>query len=68
MKTERVVYWAFLKAYHQDHMNAATHCSRVRYSALTMSLAEELENIGVVGGEVQDVLDFIKLAADDVGE
>lgn len=37
-----MLHTAFLRAYHSDCANAATHCAPVRYSPLTMRLAETL--------------------------
>jgi len=34
--------WAFEQNYHADHMNAAIHCSPVKFSPLTFRLCDEL--------------------------
>jgi len=47
MSTNDVLWFAFLKMYHEDHANAAMHCATVRYSPLTFRLAEALDALEV---------------------
>lgn len=57
MDLTKVLYQAFLKLYHEDLANAATHCSAVRYSPLTFRLAEaiseQVEALEVQGAQAK---------------
>jgi len=49
-------WWALVQNYHTDKANAAIHCALVRYSPLTMSLAEALQPYRGEDPFVQEVL------------
>ena len=47
-----VLFYAFLKMFHEDHANAAMHCAPVRYSPLTFRLAESINDLTPVDRDV----------------
>jgi hypothetical protein len=61
MTTEEALEWAFQQNYHADKMNAAIHCSTVRYSPLTFRLAEQL------GPQQCNLVEGLALVLHDLG-
>ena len=67
MSVEDMLWYAFKRAYHEDHTNAAMHCSPVRYSPFTFRLAEQLWAHNYKPAEVRGVILDIGDYAEDTG-
>ena len=70
MSETEAMLWAFRHVFHNDCMNAAMHCSQVRFSPITFRLAEALTSrYNAYGGDglPGDAMGLVRVVMGDRG-